>query len=361
MIIKTCRIFFFLQAFFLIPCFTISHLHAAKPGKQVKKQEEPKKPEPKIEFVERIRLVFKYGNSSQIRDSFEKMNTLKEDEQKSLVPQIKELLKNHDPIIEKSVLQCIGDLKWNDLDDSVVKFLDSSDEIVVTTAANIIRKKNIKSAAGALKEKILKADYTVHDNRLNDFIKAFAVFKDSSIRDFMFDLLKKPEVLKTYKGYILKYLSQLDGSSDDIRKYLMDIVGNEAEDMNIRANSVRALGNMDYSGGRELFRSILEKIDSLSDMDKKRESFPLRLELISALVKLKDENVKVLLVQMTRDDDELVRLRAIRRLAEFKSNEFIDLLEYKVKYDSSLKIQKEAKKALDIIRGISTDSLDDDS
>ena len=51
----------------------------------------------------------------------------------------------------------------------------------------------------------------------------------------------------------------------------------------------------------------------------------MRLELISSLVKLKDDSVKVLLIQMTRDDDELVRIRAIRRLAEFKSDEFTDL------------------------------------
>ena len=335
-----------------------NELFAAKKQKEVKKKE-PVKVDPKLELVERIRLVFKFGNSAQITDSFTKMLTLKEEDQKSLIPQIKELLKSHDVNIQKSIVQSIGDVKWNDLDDSIVAFLESEDGLVVTTTANVLRKKNISSAIPVLKEKLTKADYTVNDIHINDFINAYASFKDASLQDFMFELLRKPDVLNIYKSFILKYLSNLDGSKEDVKKYLLEVVNNEKEDINLRTNAVRALGNLDYAEARESFRKKLEEIDSYSDLDKKREYFPFRLELISALVKLKDENVKVLLIQMTRDDDELVRLRAIRKLGEFKSNEFIDLLEYKEKYDSSLAVQKAAKKALENIRDKSKDTSDD--
>jgi HEAT repeat protein len=332
-------------------CFFFTSLFAAKKAAKEVKKDVPVKVEPKLELVERIRLVLKFGNSSQIRESLTKVSTLKEADQKSLIPQVKELLNSKDVVVQKSVVQTVGEVKWNDLDDSIVNFLDSEDSTVVTTTASILRKKNILSAIPLLKEKLSKADYTVQDNHINDFINAFAGFKDSSLRDFMFDLLKKPEVLSIYKVFMLKYLSNLEGSTDDVKKYLLEVAGNEKEDLSLRTNAVRALGNMNYAEAREVFRANLEKIDSFTDLDKKREYFPFRLELISALVKLKDENVKMLLIQMTRDDDELVRLRAIRRLADFKSNEFIDLLEYKEKYDSSTAVQKEAKKALDIIRG----------
>jgi len=340
--------------------FFSNELWAAKTKKPEKdKKEVSKKEDPKIPLVERIRMVFKYGNSSQIRESFTKMGSLKEDEQKSLVPEIRDLLKSNDVLIQKSIVQMVGDVKWNDLDDEVVKFLESDEDTVVTTTANTLRKKNIQSAIPVLREKLSKADYTVTDNHINDLINAYAGFKDPSLQDFMFEQLKKPEVLSIYKVFILKYLSALDGADDEVKKYLLEVVENEKEDIRLRSNAVRALGNLNYDPARELFRATLEKIDSFTDLNKKREYFPLRLELISALVKLKDENVKILLIQMTRDDDELVRLRAIRRLADFKSNEFIDLLEYKIKYDSSLAVQKEAKKALEIIRGKSTDNSDD--
>ena len=323
------------------------------------KKEPVKEAEPAISLVERIRLVLKFGNVSQIRDSMEKIKGLKEVEQKSLIPQMKELAVSKDTGIQKALIQLVSDLKWQDLDDNIVVYLNSNDEQIVIAAANVARKKEIKSAVPLLKEKLSAMDYTVSNNHINDLLNAYAGFKDPSMQDFMFTLLKKPEVLSTYKVFILKYLSGLDGSREEIKKYLMEIVANENESVNFRSYAVRALGNMEYSEARDLLRRTLEKLDSLGDMDKKREYFPLRLELISALVKLKDENVKILLIQMTREDDELVRLRAIRKIAEFKSNEFIDLLEYKMKYDSSIAVQKEAKKALDVIQGKSKEISDD--
>jgi HEAT repeat protein len=336
----------------LILAGSSSVIYGAGTKKENKKVVKQQKAEEKLDLRERITLVLKYGNTSQVKDSIVKINTLKEDEQKSLIPELRRLILNStDPGLKLSIIQLIGEVKWKDLDNDLIPFLKSEDSTIITTAAMVMRKKNINAAIEPLKEILLKADYSVENRNLNDLINAYAGFKDTGLQSFMFEKLQDENVLGIYKSFILKYLGSLPSAAEDVKKYLLGIANDEKKDLGLRISSVKALGNMNYTQAREPLRKILDTIETMTDKEKKKEYFFLRLELISTLVKLNDPEIKSLLIEMTRDDDEMVRIRAIRKLANFKSRDFVDLLEYKAKYDNSLAVQKEAKKALEVIQG----------
>ncbi|MDH4200095.1 MAG: hypothetical protein OEV66_06915, partial [Spirochaetia bacterium] len=236
-----------------------------------KEKKEPRKEDPKLNIVERMRLVFKFGNVSQVKESLDKIKTLKEDEQKSLIPDIKLLFDSTDPLIQKAVIQAVADVTWSDLDESIIKFLDSENMLIVATAANAIHRKKITEAIAPLVEKLRKIDYTQSDTYVNDFISAYSGFKDSTLKDFMFEKLRDEKVLNNYKTFMIKYLGTLDNAQDEIKKYLLEVSGNEKEDLNLRVYSVRALGNMKYMEARDPFKKHLNAIDSLTENDKKRE------------------------------------------------------------------------------------------
>ena len=113
--LKMCKKYnlFFLLAILAFEGMVPNYIYSVKTDKDKKVEKkaaikrEAKPPEPELKLVERIRLVLKFGNSSQIRDSFEKIKTLKPDEQKSLIPQLKELLTSKDVSIQKAWIQAI--------------------------------------------------------------------------------------------------------------------------------------------------------------------------------------------------------------------------------------------------------------
>lgn len=328
-------------------------------AKKTAKKEPPKKPakkeEPKLELVERIRLVLQFGNTAQVRSSLSKIHTLKsEADQKSLIPQLKDLLKKSDGELLHSTIIAIGELPWKDLDSELVHFLDNENTAVVGAAANAINKKHITQAIDTLKEKISKIDYTVSFPYVNDVLNAYASFKDPALKDFIFEKIKDKNVLLPYKTFMAKYLSVIPDSGE-IKDYFIKVMADEKEPLDLRIDAIRALSTMKAYDAKQPLHKLLERVDAETDVNKKRENFTLSLEIIATLVTLKDETVKYRLMQMARDDDERTRLRAIRRLGELKEKEFIDLLEYKKKYDTSTAVQRAAADALDSIRGIKRD------
>ncbi len=301
--------------------------------------------------IERIRMVLKFGNSEQVRDTVNRLKRLKEDEQKKVMPDLKKLLKQKDPLVKAAVARFVGQTKLNDLDESILPLLESDlPDIVGPTLAAIERKK-IKKAAPLLIKKVKAADYTKASRFTAEYINTLGEFKEQKVADFIFTKVKDDTVLGRYKGPMLIYFGKAGVKKPAITKYLVDMVKNKDADMKLRPYAVNAIGHLKLSSASTDLKKTLEEIDKITDIDEKKRNAKLRLQLITALVRLKSPGVIEVLMNMAKDDDSTVRISAIRQLGRLKSNEAKELLEFKSKYDPNPKVQKAAKKALKQIGG----------
>jgi HEAT repeat protein len=124
--------------------------------------------------------------------------------------------------------------------------------------------------------------------------------------------------------------------------------------LTVRGSAAYALGKAEVAEAKPILKESLSKIEALKSSDEKKRYTRFRMQIIGSLILLKDNDVREILYAMTRDDDELVRVRAVHQISQLKISEARELLEYKSKFDPSVKVQKEAKKALAILDGLNT-------
>ncbi|MCX7766729.1 MAG: HEAT repeat domain-containing protein [Candidatus Sumerlaeia bacterium] len=177
-----------------------------------------------------------------------------------------------------------------------------------------------------------------------------SAYRDVAISEFLLEKLKDPATNPDFKNQILRYFSVVKIENSTLNDFIAELIKDENAGISVRSYAVYAAGELKLFSLKNELASLLEKIDAITDTDEKKKYSRLRLQIITALLKLEAENVEQILFDMARDDDEAVRLRAIRQLSQFNRPEIIELLEYKAKYDNSLRVQREAKKALETLR-----------
>ena len=319
---------------------------ASSQDKNSEAQEKTEKPsDPKL--LERIGQVLKYGNSQQVRDVLSRFEKLTVGEQKSFLPDLEKLCSSKDALIRRKMAEMIGKFTFNDLDEKLTELFTTADEMVFYTVVASITKKKPASALPVLREKMKEADFKVLNNKTPDLIRLGGVYKDVELRTFLLEKYRDASTYYEYRGAILRFLAALEPVAAEDIALLESTATNETESITLRSMAVYALGEMKHKPAAAKLREILDKIDNLQDPDEKKKFLKLRIQIISALVKLDDPQIEDLLFQMARDDDEAIRVRAIRNLAGIQSERARELLEFKSKYDPSVKVQKEAKKILD--------------
>lgn len=321
--------------FFFLLCF-VPKLVFSQPGENTTSQ------------IERFRQILKYGNSQQVRESLVKIMRLSEEEQKSLLPELKELTQSRDAMVQRRLVEAIGSFSFSDLDEHLTQTLDhKSDEVFFATCA-AIEKKKPPSAAEKIKQKIQESDFTQAGNKIPDLLRALAVYPPSpEMSGFLMEKLKDKNTFSDYRNQILRYFALSKFQNPDLNSLILEIIQNEEESITLQSYAVYAAGELNLKEIKETLLNRLEKIDNIVDVDEKKKYSRLRLQLISALIKLEAEGVDKILFEMARDDDETVRLRAIRQLGQFKRPEVKELLKFKAENDTSPRVQKEAQKILE--------------
>ena len=118
-----------------------------------------------------------------------------------------------------------------------------------------------------------------------------------------------------------------------------------------QATAAYALGKAQVTEAKPKLKEALGKIEAMKSSDEKKRYTRFRMQVISSLILLKDNEVKEILYAMARDDDEIVRARAIHQIGILKIPDARELLEYKAKFDPAVRVQREAKKALNLLDG----------
>ncbi|HRP70190.1 MAG TPA: HEAT repeat domain-containing protein, partial [Turneriella sp.] len=226
-------------------------------------------------------------------------------------------------------------------------FLDdkNNDPLFFATVGALVKKKP-ESARAAILREIKEQDFTKAGNRIPDLVHLLSVYKDISLESFLLEKLQSADTYADYRSGILKYLAEMKNWSENLKTHVAKIFEDEAEPLTVRGSAAYALGKAGIDTAKPKLKAVLNKIEAMENGDEKKRYTRFRMQIIAGLILLKDDAVKEILFNMSRDDDEIVRLRAVRQIGALKIPDARPLLEYKSKFDPSVKIQREAKKAL---------------
>lgn len=300
----------------------------------------------------RIREALKFGNSQQVRDALNTLTRLNTAEQKSLLPELKKTCTSPDPLVLRKMAEFIGGAPFNDLDEELTRFLgDKNNDQLYFSTVGALAKKKPASALPAIIKEIKEQDFSKPGNRLPDAVHLLTIYKDSSLQPFLMEKLNAADTYADYRSGILKYLGETKPWSETTKSQVLKLYKDEAEPLTVRGSAAYALGKAEISEAKPILKETLTKIEALKSSDEKKRYTRFRMQIIASLILLKDNEVREILYAMARDDDELVRVRAIHQIGQLKIAESRELLEYKSKFDPSMKVQKEAKKALALLDG----------
>lgn len=323
----------------------------AKPA-TVKDDKAPKGGNEHPELVNRIREVLKYGNSQQVRDALNTLTRLNEAEQRLLLPELKKTCSSTDPLVLRKIAEFIGNTPFHDLDDELAKFLsDKNNEQLFFATVGALAKKKPASALPMITKEIREQDFSKPGNRIPDAVHLLIIYKDHSLQPFLLEKLQAADTYADYRSGILKYLGEATPWPENVKSQVMKLFQDEVEPLTVRGSAAYALGKAQVMDAKPKLKEALQKIDAMKSNDEKKRYTRFRMQVISSLILLKDNEVKEILFSMARDDDEIVRARAVHQISQLKIPDARELLEYKAKFDPSVKVQREAKKGLSLLDG----------
>ncbi len=304
------------------------------------------------ELVNRIREVLKYGNSQQVRDALNTLGRLNETEQKLLLPELKKTCSSTDPLVLRKIAEFIGTAPFHDLDDELAKFLsDKNNEQLFFATVGALAKKKPASALPMITKEIREQDFSRPGNRIPDAVYLLIIYKDHSLQPFLLEKLQAADTYADYRSGILKYLGEATPWGENVKSQVMKLFQDEVEPLTVRGSAAYALGKAQVMEAKPKLKEALQKIEAMKSNDEKKRYTRFRMQVISSLILLKDNEVKEILFSMARDDDEIVRARAVRQISQLKIPDARELLEYKAKFDPSVKVQREAKRGLNLLEG----------
>lgn len=329
---------------------------AEKPAETpAKKEAKPDKPAEHPELLGRIREALKFGNSQQVRDALNTLSRLSEAEQRTLMPELKKTCLSSDPLVLRKMAEFIGNAPFKDLDDELARFLtDKSNEQLFFSTIGALGKKKPASALPVLIKEIREQDFSKAGNRIPDSVFLLTVYKDNSLQPYLLEKLNAADTYTEYRSGILRYLGETTPWAEGIKVSVLRLFQDEAEPLSVRGSAAYALGKAQVADAKPVLKEALAKIEALKSADEKKRYTRFRMQVISSLILLKDNDVKEILFAMARDDDEIVRARAVHQIGLLKMPEARELLEYKSKFDPSAKVQREAKKAITALEGKKT-------
>lgn len=304
------------------------------------------------ELIARIRDALRFGNSQQVRDALNTLGRLSAQEQKGLLPELRQTCKSGDGLVLRKMAEFIGNAAFSDLDEELARFLtDKTHEQLFFATVGAIAKKKPASALPVIAKEIREQDFSKPGNRIPDAVHLLTIYKDSSLQAFLVEKLQAADTYADYRSGILKYLGETTPWSPELKDRVLKLFQDEAEPLTVRGSSAYALGKAQIAEARPVLKDALVKIENLKSVDEKKRYTRFRMQVIASLILLNDSEVREILYSMARDDDELIRVRAVHQIGQLKIADARQLLVYKSKFDPSARVQKEAKKALNLLDG----------
>ncbi|WP_408605687.1 HEAT repeat domain-containing protein [Leptospira fainei] len=315
---------------------------------------EPTKPKYTAEQIRKkkevLLQILKYGTTKERAGALRELEDFPKDESGELYDQVGIILaKDPDWSMRIYALRISSILGLSKFEDKIVALVQYEQPDVQKEAVYAVKKLKFKSAIPSLTDLLKAQDFTKNSNLTVSLIDALAEFPEA---DEAFRVLEArfqekfndPEL----RAQTALYFGKVKNKS--VENLLITTFKDDKEPITLRAYCVNALGKMKSTAAIAPMTELLNKIRNLKSKNDIQDYQALKIHTITALVSLGDKDIIEELYSFARDDDAVVRLRAIKHLAETEDPAVIEILEYKAQRDPSEKVKRAAQAALDQLR-----------
>ncbi|PJZ70087.1 hypothetical protein CH373_09860 [Leptospira perolatii] len=294
--------------------------------------------------------ILKYGTTKERAIALRELEDFPKEESGELYDQVGSILtKDPEWAMKIYAIRACNHLGLKKFEKEIISLLKYDQQDVQREAIFAIKKLKLHSAVSALTELLKTQDFTKNSNFTTALLEALSDFpeaKESS--EFLADRFPEKFNDSELRAQMALYFGKV--KYRPMESVLINTFKDEKEPIGLRAFSVNALGKMKSKDAIPPMRELLDKVRNLKSKNDIQDYQPLKIHIITALVSLGDKDIVEELYSFARDDDAVVRLRAIKHLADTEDPAVIEILEYKAQRDPSEKVKRAAQTALDQLR-----------
>lgn len=295
--------------------------------------------------------VIRYGTSQERKQALGEVTRFPKEQSKELYELLALQLKNEkDMGMKIALLRTVGELDLKENKDVVISLFEDSNEDVAKQAVTTAKKMKLSEATSPLIEKMKKEDFTKNSNAISLYINAIGELPGGiSAAGFLETKFREKFNNADMRGQIALYFGVVGYKESE--SALTDVAFDDLQPTILRCYAMNSLGKLKAINSKPKFYELLDSLKKTAGKLDAKKAQSLKIYAIGALVTMGDKEVFQELNEFARDDDSMVRLRAIEFMGSLKDPKALELLEYKRDRDPSPKVQKAAKKAIDQING----------
>ncbi|MDF3819294.1 HEAT repeat domain-containing protein [Leptospira sp. 96542] len=316
-------------------------------------------PEQITKKKEVLSKVIRFGTSQERKQALGELVRFPKEESGELHKLLGEQLKSEkDMGMKIAILKTVGDLGLKENSETILSLFEDSNEDVAKQAVNTAKKLGLTEATPPLLEKLKKEDFTKNSNALVLYINVLGELpngKDAA--PFLETKFKEKFNNADVRAQIALYFGGV--GYKEAETVLSEVAFDDIQPTTLRCYAMNSLGKLKADSTKPKFYELLDSLKKTAGKLDGKKAQSLKIYAIGALVTMGDKEVFQELNEFARDDDSMVRLRAIEFMGNLKDPKALELLEYKRDRDPSPKVQRAAKKAIDLING-KTNSGDDE-
>ena len=319
-----------------------------------KEGDEYKREKEKAEWIER---TINFGIHKSRKYALNNILTIKN---KNIKSQLEDMLirvidKERDIGVKIRAISVAGELKLKRSSPVIQKSLDDESEDVRIAAAYALQKTGDKTLVQALAGRLKKLNHYKNSLYIEALIDTLGVFKAKELWKFAIDIINDEKTVKNLRELYIIFLGKVGENKS--KNFLMKLLQDEDEEINIRSLAVRSLSNLGTGDITVHIEEIVKQIESYP-YRKKKKYYNLYIYCIAAMARQGDQKAIPHLLHSLKSDNAVIRLKSIKLLKGLKDQRIIDILKYKLKNDQSTRVRKAARDALKEL-GIDIDEEDE--
>lgn len=308
---------------------------------------DPKKKAAMDRKTEILSKVLKYGTSLERKAGLVEIEKLPKENLQSIKPLIVESLKKEkEPTMRIAFIRLVGDIELVESLEEVEEALADENEDLARQAVSAMKKLNPPNGWEKVLARLKTEDLTRNSNLTASLIEALGEMDGGeNASEFMESKLKENFNSPDIRAQIALYLGKKKIKSAETS--LQKIAFEEREGLTLRTYSINSLGKIGSQSSVPKLKELIEELRNNPSQKDSRKNQLLKIYSLAALIDLGAEGSFEEIVEFTRDDDSVVRLKAVQFLAEIKNEESREIMEYKSLRDPNPKIQRFAKESLE--------------
>lgn len=324
-----------------------------KPEKKQEKNEEHKKfektsEEQKAKYIEE---TLDYGSHPERLDALNRIKLIKDQDKKNrlYLKLIDIINKEIDTDIRLKAISVASESMVKEAAPAIAERLNDDIEDIKIESVSAMQKLGYTASKDKLIELLKKQDLAKDSNLTEALIRTLGEFKAVELSQFMMDGISSNKTTKINKENMMIFFGR--AGTKDVKDFLLKIYKNDDEEQGLRGYAINSIAKLELKETIPDIKEIIKQIEAYP-FKKRQNHYNLYIFSVAALAKFGDEDAFPKLMNSLRSGNSNVRLKAVNLLKDLNDKRAIDILKYKMKYDSSIKVQKAAKEAL---RGMGVD------